>query len=108
MSSVKKAKESGPTVYHDLGYADPDEMATKAKLVFRLQQHIKRDGLTITAAAKRLGIAQPDLSNLLKGRFRKYSVMSLARFLATFGDDVDLRFKAKGEKEPLAISLSAG
>lgn len=105
--SAEKIYRGGPTVYHDIGAKNPDEMALKAQLVMRLQHHIDRDGLTITAAAKKLGIGQPDLSSVLRGGFRKYSVMRLMHFLAVFGDEVDLRFKAKGEKKPLAISLSA-
>lgn len=103
----QKIYRGGSTVYHDIGVKYPDEMALKAQLVMRLQHHIKRDGLTIMAAAKKLGIGQRDLSNALRGQFRSCSVMRLMRFLAIFGDEVGIEVKAKGEKKPLAISLSA-
>ena len=42
------------------------------------------------AAAKRIGIGQPDLSNVLRGRFHGYSVERLMRMLTAFDQDIDI------------------
>jgi predicted XRE-type DNA-binding protein len=37
------------------------------------------------AAAERLGIRQPDVSGMLSGNFRQFSIERLMRFLVTLG-----------------------
>ena len=47
-------------------------------------------GLTQTEAARLLGLSQPDVSRLLRGDFREYSLERLLRLLTTLGRDVDI------------------
>jgi len=49
--------------------------------------------LTQTAAAKLLGIAQPDVSSLLRGRLRGYSLERLIDFARTLGNDVEIKVR---------------
>ena len=80
MSSNKIAVHRGSgNVFADLGFDNPDEMQLRADLVHELREIIKRRRLTQVAAAKLLGIAQPDLSVLLRGRLTKYSLERLLR-----------------------------
>jgi predicted XRE-type DNA-binding protein len=76
--SKRKARVAGfeigtGNVYADLGYADADEMLIKAQVVTKIAEIIKRKGLTQTQTAELLGMPQPKLSNLLRGRFRGVS-----------------------------------
>lgn len=87
--STKITKSSG-NVYADLGLKNPDEHALKAELVRQIAAVIKDQDLTQTAAARRLGIAQPDVSKLLRGHFRQFSVERLMRFLVALGQDVEI------------------
>ena len=99
MKQKIESYQGGPTAFHDLGLKDADELALKTNLVVRLKRHIEAEGLTITAAAKRLGIGQPDLSNLLRGRLDKYAVERLLRFLTKFHQDVEIRITPSRRKK---------
>jgi predicted XRE-type DNA-binding protein len=77
-------------VYADLGLKNPEEHALKADLVRQIAAVMKEQELTQTAAARRLGIAQPDVSKLLRGHFRQFSVERLMRFLVALGRDVEI------------------
>jgi len=77
-------------IFADIGLPNPEEHLLKAGLVVRLGQLIKAQKLTQTAAAKRLGVKQPDLSNILRGHFRGYSVERLMRMLTAFEQDIDI------------------
>jgi predicted XRE-type DNA-binding protein len=87
--STKITKSSG-SVYADLGIKNPDEHALKAEFVRWIAAVMKDQELTQTAAARRLGIEQPDVSKLLKGNFRQFSVERLMRFLVALGQDVEI------------------
>lgn len=82
--------ESSGNVFADLGLPDSDELLLKSQIVVELHRAIKARKLNQTAAAKLIGIAQPDLSNVLRGRFRGYSTERLMRMLAAFGSDIDI------------------
>ena len=87
--SAKIVRSSG-NVYTDLGLKNPEEHALKADLVRQIAAVMKEQELTQTAAARRLGIAQPDVSKLLRGHFRQFSVERLMRFLVALGQDVEI------------------
>jgi predicted XRE-type DNA-binding protein len=50
-------------------------------------------GITQTAAAKRLQIAQPDVSNLLRGRLTGFSLERLFGFANKLGNDIEIKVK---------------
>lgn len=77
-------------IFADIGLPNAEEHLLKAGLVVRLGQLIKARKLTQTAAAKLLGVKQPDLSNILRGHFRGYSVERLMRMLTAFDQDIDI------------------
>jgi predicted XRE-type DNA-binding protein len=90
-------------IFADLGLPDPEIHLLKASLVVRIHQTLDEKGWTQAQAAKKMGIKQPDVSRILRGRFRDYSVERLMRFLARLGCKVDIvvrsgkRSKGKGE-----------
>lgn len=81
-------------VYADLGYDAADEMLIKAELVTKIAEIVKRRGLTQSQAAVLLGLTQPKLSNLLRGRFRGISERRLMDCLTKLGRDVQIIVKA--------------
>lgn len=97
-----KAKEAvrrgSDNIFADLGIADAETHLLKAKLVSRLQSLIEGHRLTQTQAAEVMGIGQPDVSRMLRGHFRDFSVERLMRFLTAFGCDVDIVIHEKGKK----------
>ncbi len=89
---------SARSPFDDPGLADAETHLIKAKLVSRLQSLIEGRGLTQTQAAEIMGIGQPDVSRMLRGHFRDFSVERLMRFLTAFGCDVDIVIQEKGTK----------
>jgi predicted XRE-type DNA-binding protein len=77
-------------IFADLGLPNAEEHQLKAALVVQLLRLIKDRELSQLAAAKLLGIKQPDLSNILRGRYRGYSVARLMRMLTAFDQDVEI------------------
>jgi predicted XRE-type DNA-binding protein len=89
MSRTRVTKSSG-NVYADLGVKSAEERAIKAELVHQIAAVLKEERLTQTETASRLGIAQPDVSRMLSGHFRQFSVERLMRFLVALGQDVKI------------------
>ena len=77
MDKIKIERGSG-NVFADLGRPDAEGHLLKAKLVTRIDAIIRRRGLKQVEAAKLLGLSQPDVSRLLRGNFREYSVERLS------------------------------
>lgn len=84
---VKIERGSG-NVFADLGFADADERLAKANLAHRICTVVEREGLTQTQAAKRMGIDQPKVSMLMRGRLKDFSTERLMHFLVRLGQDV--------------------
>ena len=60
----------------------------------RQRGNVSLDHLTVlnrqVEAARLLGLSQPDVSRLLRGSFREYSMERLLRFLTVLGRDVEI------------------
>lgn len=89
-ASGQIVEESSGNIFADLGFSNPEEHLVKVELVARIDELLKARGLTQARAAKLLGVKQPDLSNMLRGRVRGYSVHRLLRFLAALDQDVKI------------------
>lgn len=89
MTRTKITPSSG-NVYADLGFENPEEHALKAELVRRISAALKSKDLNQTAAAKVFGMSQPDVSRMLAGEFRPFSIERLMRFLVALGHDVKI------------------
>jgi predicted XRE-type DNA-binding protein len=95
LSDTRRLKSSG-NVFLDLGF-DPAEakvMALRAEVMIRLEQHLKMQGWTQAEAAKRLGITQPRVSRLIKGRWRDFSLDMLLTLAARAGLQAELKLAA--------------
>ena len=86
-------EEGSGNVYADLGYPDSDSMLIKAQLAAKIAEIIQRRGLTQTQTAKILGLTQPRVSALLKGRFRGISEHRLLECLTRLGRDIHIEIK---------------
>ena len=86
-------EEGSGSVYADLGYADSEAMLIKARLITEIAEIIRNRGLTQGQAAAILGLTQPKVSSLLKGRFRGISERRLLDCLTRLGRDVQIVVK---------------
>ena len=94
-SDSRRTKGSG-NVFLDLGF-DPAEakvMALRAEVMIRMEQHLKSMGWAQAEAAKRLGITQPRVSRLTKGRWQDFSLDMLLTLAARAGLEPKLRLAA--------------
>jgi len=82
-------------VFADMGLPDAEEMLVKAQLSIQIHGIIKKRHLTQAKAADLLGIDQPKISALLRGRLSGFSMERLFYFLNVLGRDVDIIVKPK-------------
>lgn len=83
-------EEGSGSVYTDLGYPDSDSMLVKAQLVAKIAEIVQQRALTQAQTAEILGLTQPKVSALLKGRFRGISEHRLLECLTRLGRDVHI------------------
>ncbi len=90
----KKGYESdGRSVFPELDVKPVDEHFVKSQLVCKIDMLIKERGLKQVEAAALFGIRQPDVSKMLCGEFRQFSVERLLRFLVALDQDVEILVK---------------
>lgn len=106
---AKQFTKSSGNVFADLGMANAEEHMLKAGLVSKLAEVIRALDLSQTAAAKLTGISQPDLSKVLRGRFRDMSADRLIRALIRLGSDVEIDVSRDGKPvgEPILLEAVA-
>jgi predicted XRE-type DNA-binding protein len=68
-------------VFEDMGMQDAEERLAKADLARVVRRTIRDRGLTQTEAADLLGVKQPDVSDLVRGKLARFSIERLERFL---------------------------
>jgi predicted XRE-type DNA-binding protein len=83
-------EESSGNVFADLGFKNPEELVAKAQLVQRICDIIAERRLTQVRAARLLGIDQPKVSALMRGKLDGFSTDRLFRFLNALGSDVEI------------------
>jgi predicted XRE-type DNA-binding protein len=103
-NKIKVTKSSG-NVFADIGIPNADEHFVKAEIVMGIAARIKAKGLTQTAAAKTLGLSQPDVSKLLRGNFAGYTLDRLFSFLRALGNDVRIQIVPTKNKKAGQIEL---
>ncbi len=80
--------ESCGNVFEDLGLSDADEVLVKSNLAAAIQQLIESKGLTQTKAAQLIGLSQPKLSDMFKGKFRGISEAKMMECITRLGQDI--------------------
>ena len=103
-SKIKSTKSSG-NVFADLGLPNADEHFVKAEIVLSIAARIKSKGLTQAEASKLIGLAQPDVSKLLRGHFTGYSFERLFGFLTALGERVKIEVSVAKTKKEARVEL---
>ena len=102
-----KVERGGGNVFADLGRPDADAHLLKAELVSRIDEIVRGRRLTQAQAAKLLGLSQPDISRLLRGNFRDYSVERLLRLLTALGRDIEIVIRKPKSRRQGRLSVEA-
>jgi len=108
MTNTMDHQIGSQNIFADIGIPNAEEHLIKAQLVFKIDTLIQELSLTQIQAAKILGVKQPDVSKMLNGDFKQFSVERLMRFLVSLGQDVDIVVKphVASLKEPAALRVA--
>lgn len=77
-------------VFADLNLPDPGERQLRVQLAVRLNDLLAAEGLTQAAAAKRMGIAQPHVSELKHYKLGRFSSERLLHYITLLNRDVEI------------------
>ncbi|MDQ5854409.1 MAG: helix-turn-helix domain-containing protein [Chloroflexota bacterium] len=82
-------------IFADLALPNPEERLLKAQLTLQIQRFIEQKDWTQAQVAAIIGLTQPQVSNLLRGRLAGFSVERLFSILVRLGHDVEVRIVEK-------------
>ena len=102
-----KIVESSGNVFADMGLPDAEEMLVKSKLAHQITMLIDKAGLNQTEAAKVLGVGQPKISLLRRGRLKEFSIERLMKFLNALDRDVVLTVRKARRGQEAKVLVEA-
>ena len=94
-------------VFADLDLPDADKLKIKTGLVIEIRKAMRELGLTQLAAAKRMGITQPKVSDMMRGDFTNLSERKLMDCLTRLGYDIEIKVRpAKADIGHLTLAAA--
>ncbi len=95
MKEKLKFVRSSGNVFLDLGFSKPEaeNLRLRSELMYRISRHFRDSGMTQAAGAKALGLTQPRLNALLKGKLHQFSLDALVNIASNAGMNVRLVVK---------------
>lgn len=95
MSEKLKMTRSSGNVFLDMGFSkiEADNLRLRSQLMRQIDAYFQESGMTQAAAAKALGLTQPRLNALLKGRLSQFSLDALVNIASKAGMNVRLVVK---------------
>jgi predicted XRE-type DNA-binding protein len=92
VQGVEMHRGSG-NVFADLGLADAEKLKIKTGLVIEIRKAMRSLGLNQQEAAKRMGISQPKVSDMMRGDFTNLSERKLMDCLTRLGYDIEIKVR---------------
>jgi predicted XRE-type DNA-binding protein len=92
IDGIEVTRSSG-NVFTDLGLPDAEKLRIKTGLVIEIRKAMRAQGLTQQAAAKRMGITQPKVSDMMRGDFSNLSERKLMDCLNRLGYDIEIKVR---------------
>jgi predicted XRE-type DNA-binding protein len=71
-----------------------ENMRCRSKLIFALKEHIKTAGLSQAQAASALGVTQPRISDLVRGKINLFGLDALVNMAVAAGLRVEIKVGA--------------
>ena len=107
-----KIRRSSGNVFRDLGFSAEESRHLKIRsdLMIRLTKLIDTRGLTQAQAAELLGVTQPRISDLVRGKIDRFSIDTLIAMLGHAGVRVQIvlgRSSKTAAQKPSALSPTA-
>jgi predicted XRE-type DNA-binding protein len=88
------------------GHPDQEEMEAKGFLALEIDRRIQGLGISQREAAKRLGVAQADVSKIVNFRVWGFSLSRLSQLLSKLGADVDIRVRIRYTDGPGRLRIA--
>jgi predicted XRE-type DNA-binding protein len=92
IDGIEVQRGSG-NVFAGLGLPHADKVKIKSGLVIEITRAVRKLGLTQQEAAKRMGITQPKVSDMMRGDFSNLSERKLMDCLNRLGYDIEIKVK---------------
>ncbi len=95
MTKRLRMEKGSENVFLDIGFP-PDQannLLLRADMMIRIEDLVRRSGMTQQAAARMLGVTQSRLNQLLKHKIELFSLDALVNMLAKAGMRVELKVK---------------
>jgi len=100
-----KVISSSGNVFADLGFADPTVALLKSRLAQQIARLIKSHGYTQIEAAKEMGIDQPKVSMIMRGRLKDFSTDRLVTLVTKLNQDVIVTFAEPRDHERASVRV---
>ena len=98
---------SSGNVFADLGLTDAEKLKIKSALLIEITRAVRRLGLTQEEAGRRMGIAQPKVSGIMRGDFANLSERKLMECLNRLGYDIEIKVRpAAGPIGNLTLAIA--
>lgn len=95
--------ETAGSVFFDLfEHAEAELLSIQSGLALALEREIKARKWTQAAAAKAIGIAQPRVNDLLRGRLERFSIDAMIEYLSRIGVQVTITTSAPKQRRKIA------
>ena len=88
-------QKSQQDIFADLGFApaEAENLRIRSAMMRALVAFLRKENLTQTKAAKLLGVTQPRVSDLMRGKLHLFSIDSLVALLGSLGLKVDFKVR---------------
>jgi predicted XRE-type DNA-binding protein len=95
MNERLKITRGSGNVFLDLGFSkdEAENLKLRAELMMKIEDYVRVSGMTQVEAAKRLGLSQPRLNDLLRGKIDKFSLDALVNMLAKAGMRIEMKVR---------------
>ena len=95
MSEKLNMTRSSGNVFLDMGFSkvEAENLRLRSQLMRQIDAYYQESGMTQAAAARALGLTQPRLNALLKGRLSQFSLDALVNIASKAGMNVRLVVK---------------
>ncbi len=93
----EQIRRSSGNVFRDLGFseAESENLKVRSLLMMKLESLIRKEGWTQREAARILGVTQPRVSDLMRGKIDRFSVDNLIELYGRCGLEVTFSTRRK-------------
>jgi predicted XRE-type DNA-binding protein len=95
-----RAVKGSENVFLDCGFpsAEAENLRIRAKLMMALTGYIQERKVTQSRAARSMGVSQPRISDLVRGKIGRFTIDTLVNMVTAAGLKVDVDITAGGPK----------